>query len=595
MNRDANQDLPQTTDPIGDLAIVLANWARKQPQRLKTELAKLSDQDQVELALRLPAESRLELCLHAPQPMKLVRQLPDGEFHRTVRGVEPTEAMPLMALSSASQVMHLLDLECWRKDRFDAARAGAWIAVLIDSGDETLTRLLRHADDELLALLLVQWLQLRPIESDENAEVKGSDLSEMGDEEGLVTPDGFYRFEPLHPEHNNQASRFLRQLFSENSERYSTLLWLATTELPSVLEVAALKWRDSRLEEHGWPDFEEAHQIYSDPPKAPVPPKRSDMPEMAGKASRLPFRLDAQPNWLVQLKSHPEREWLLFELGAIANRVCIADQMDIGDPEAHKLAMSRACAMVQLSLEHETQDAHQALSQKGLMDRFREGWEYVTSIGEKALELKNNGWPSTHPEAIKLLDPPLDLQIDALLQPRPNLILIDPEGEIKQREFQSKQDLEVAQQHLRLAEMLGHVFFARLGLMPESILGPQNTPAPKDHPRFSTLFLTLLVHWQTQRAHILEALSIQQLRPFLKEIAHHSNDPAKAREVADELIESLIAIKSVDPQYELLLKKYAQACLAQMHEHLSKLDPEGHLEPAWIGCLLLESMSHPKE
>ncbi|MDH3591964.1 MAG: DUF6178 family protein, partial [Planctomycetota bacterium] len=179
----------ERADPIVALAKVLARWARREPARLKEELSRLDEGDRVELALRLPAESRLELLLHAPQPLRLVRRLPDGEFHRTVRGVEPTEAMPLLSLGSPSQILHLLDLECWRGDRFDAERAGAWTAVLVESGDETLLRLLRHIDDEFLVLLLVKWLRLEPIESDENPEVKGSDQSETGDERGSVTPD----------------------------------------------------------------------------------------------------------------------------------------------------------------------------------------------------------------------------------------------------------------------------------------------------------------------------------------------------------------------------------------------------------------------
>ena len=96
------------------------------------KLPNLSLRQQAELVLRLPAEQRAAFLLDAPKPMALVRALPDGDFYLTVREVGPEGALPLLALASANQIAHLLDLESWRRDRFDPLRSGAWVALLVD-------------------------------------------------------------------------------------------------------------------------------------------------------------------------------------------------------------------------------------------------------------------------------------------------------------------------------------------------------------------------------------------------------------------------------------------------------------------------------
>ena len=64
----------------------LAELARRKPDEIGEHLAGLSLREQAELALRLPPRERLEVLLHAPRPMRLVRTLPHVEFYLTVRG-----------------------------------------------------------------------------------------------------------------------------------------------------------------------------------------------------------------------------------------------------------------------------------------------------------------------------------------------------------------------------------------------------------------------------------------------------------------------------------------------------------------------------
>src|SRR5262245_49399583 len=149
----------------------------------------LSVREQAELVLRLPAAERLKFVLEAPKAMSLARTLPDGDFYMTVREVGPQDAVPLLALASTTQLAHLLDLESWRRDRFDPLRCGAWVAMLVEAGEATLRRFTRTIDDETLILLFRSWAHVRPLEIDHEEPTGGHGVTETGDERGFVSPD----------------------------------------------------------------------------------------------------------------------------------------------------------------------------------------------------------------------------------------------------------------------------------------------------------------------------------------------------------------------------------------------------------------------
>jgi hypothetical protein len=243
----------------------LTELARNAPAKLGDRLASLSIREQAEVALRLPPHQRLELLLHAPRPMRLVRTLPESEFYLTVREIGPTDALPLIALASAPQLQFLLDLESWRRDRFDADRSGAWIALMLEAGEPTIRRFLRGTDETQLTLLFQRWARVEPIVHEEDPGKHGQGMTETGDELGLVTPDGNYRMRPAIKEHGPALQRIAQALFVDQPERFQLILWAALHELPAELEEQALGWRQSRLEERGFPPWDEALSVYAPP------------------------------------------------------------------------------------------------------------------------------------------------------------------------------------------------------------------------------------------------------------------------------------------------------------------------------------------
>jgi hypothetical protein len=590
-------DLPGRTpmthdaDPkeIPRLAMELAELAGRAPGRLRERVAGLSVRQQAELALRLPAAARLELLLHAPQPMRLVRSLPDSEFYMTVREIGPADALPLVHLASASQLHHLLDLEGWNRDRFDANRAGAWVALLVEAGGPALRRFLRSADDELLALLCRSWIGAQPVVPDGEPDVGGAGLTETGDETGLISPDGCYRFVPSIQEHAAAIRHVAQVFFRDDPERYSRILWSSLYELPSALEEEALRWRQSRLEEHGFPPWDEALAVYA-PPAGPLPPPvpREPADPDALAAPRIALRLPAVGDLIrgaLEALSGEARDGVLHQLVGLANHLLVADGADTRDPEQHRGALAKAAGYVTVALEARgagrPAEVQRALSEVSLIELFREGHGRAADLQRDSRDLMARGWASRQPDGLRLLDGPLLARIEALLEPRP-LYVETRDGATARRAFRSLAEIDETRVAVEVAEVVGRVLIERLGTADGA------DPAP---PSLSAALLTLLA-WHATRGDLRrDPLPADVASDFVRNVAsRRTAAPDAPGRALDALVPALARRLDLAPREAALLGAYGRACLERLAAECSNLDPGVPLDHGVVRCLSIRGV-----
>jgi hypothetical protein len=550
----------------------------------------LTIREQAELALRLPADRRLELLLHSPKPMRLVRALPDADLYLTVREVGPADAMPLISLASAAQIMHLIDLESWRNDRFDAKRCGAWVALLLEAGDPPLRRFLRNVDDELLAMLFQSWIRIEQIEYEDSAEVHGHGESETGSERGFVTPDGYYRFSPSIPEHASAIGKLLQFFYQSQPQRYQEIIWTAQWELPLELEEKALRWRQSRLEEHGFPPWDEAISIYAPPtgesskadPPPPSDPDGLAAPRSLMAALPTPGPLAAA----VTLLDGDIREAVLHQTISLANHLLIADSDDTGDPDSHRRALTKAGGYIGIALAgrgiEQPADAARILTEVPVMELFREGYAEAARLQRGARELLSSGWASDHPRSLELLDAPIRKRMRGLLASRPLYVEFDERGQAGEgRDFASMAEIEETRVSLEMAEVVGRLLIRGLGLDIDRLVKAGDPAAGRPY-RFSNVMLTLLA-WHAARSE----LRSDPLPPDIA--AGFIRDISSADEAFGAMIKELADRFAIESREISVLQAFCRFCLKLLAEECGSLDPGAPIDYRYISCLLLES------
>jgi hypothetical protein len=554
---------------------------------------------QAELVLRLPAEQRARFLLEAPKPMALVRALPDGDFYLTVREIGPQGALPLLALASASQIAHLLDLESWRRDRFDPLRSGAWVALLVEAGESTIRRFARTIDDETLILLFRLWAKVQALDIDHEEPTKGHGIGDIGDERGFLSPDGANLFSPERSEHAVAARRLAEVLYVDDPNRYLGIIRSALFELPSEVEETALHWRASRLEEHGYPTWDEALSIYAPPetiPSAlaePMLPAAAD--EKALAAPRAALRVLGPTGLIVHgvdAMSPADRERALFGLMALANRVLVADGGDAGSIATHALVMERAGAYVGVALEARGASDGAAvapiLAEVPVVELFREGYARAAALQSRARLMLKDGWGRGHAKPEELIDVPLRARLRALLLPRP-LFVAFAEGEesMAARDFRTLAEIDETRVTLELCEALGETLLTRRGLTVADILNDERRPF-EDTPRFSTLLLTALA-WHATRGELrVDRLPSEIVADFLRTTAsRRTADPEAPARALSRLVETLEAEAELPRRAGATLRAFGTTCLDRLAADCATLDPGLPATPRVVGCLRL--------
>jgi len=578
---------------FADLAAELQRIGRQRPEELDAWIGALGLRQQAELALRLPAQKRVELLTNAPRSMRLIRLLPDIDLYMTVREVGPADALPLLARASAPQLHHLMDLESWRKDRFDVDRAGAWTALLLEAGEPAIRRFLKSADDELLTLLVQSWMRVEQIEYEDSPEKHGHGEGDAGTEMGIVTPDGYHRFRPRTAEHAPAIRRILQMLFIEDRERYQRVLWESLQVLPSELEEQALRWKNSRLEERGYPALEEALDVYAPPVETGRPIARiipvaydDENETLAGTRTGMTLLDSRGPLAAVVDRLEPDRrDVALAELLSVANRLLVADALDTGDPDAHRASLGKAGALIDLALLGSAPaEIAEELATTPLIELFRRGWAQLADLRRRARVLADKPWAHLGEVPFELLDPPLADRLGALLEPRPRFVEIDDQRlEIRRREFARATEIEETRAAVEMVEALDHVLIERLGLRPEAIA------ADSLHPlRFSTLLLTLLA-WSSSREELAgRPLPADVAADFLRNVAsRRTAPPAAADRALEVLLRRLREPFKLDPRELAVLQSFGRSALVRLREECGNLDPGVPLDRRYVSCLLL--------
>ncbi len=340
-------------------------------------LRALPVEEQVSLVCELPVAARARLLGLLPALDAVIPALPEAELCFTAKAIGLADAGWLLEHATSEQLQACVDLDVWRDHVLDPAALADWFEALDDAGEETLVRGARELDTELLYLYLRSRItaQLKPNEDGWEAEV------------GAQTLEGQFYFRPLSDGDDVAViSRLLRKLFEDDYWLYFRMLQALTWEDPLENEEQALHWRSGRLQDLGFPPWEEAMRIYG----FLRPEQRVALPAgahpLAAEAwhlpiamPRLPVGIDARHLVLraAATLDDEERRAFFFSFIALSNQVAVADRMPLGDVESTPRAIEKAAALSSRGLEllakHHHTDAVSMLRQVPVARLFRVG------------------------------------------------------------------------------------------------------------------------------------------------------------------------------------------------------------------------------
>jgi len=462
------------------------------------------------------AEDKVDYLLALENPRVAVQALAPDEFVHLVKGIGLTECSEIVAFASPRQLEAAIDLDAWEHVQISPARFGAWMELAQAAGPDTLNRLVAVQQDTFLGALVLP--HLRIFEDAEHAE---EGLAE--DEELFNSPDGSVL---LAVKADDPASGIIRRvldaLWATDVERGVNLLTVLRFELPSNLNDEALKNRDARLADLGYPSREEALALYEPVDlralqnqlralfdqidvrqtaglRPWVPPADEVSP---GVARRLGLALHSRRRDTLlaeAIRRLPPFDATIARTGVlhVVNAVLVARFDLLAEPQIFEVAARHAADAIELGLARlageDPARASVVLRHIGARGAFRVGRTLVWQVAQLARTLARD---LGGVRRVSLLDAPVRGVVEELLHPigRRHGALARPKHP-ESADFQTLAELRRARAYViectRVATFLRDAFGLDLTLDDDVLLAAV-APVARKSVRLSTLFVTAI-------------------------------------------------------------------------------------------------------
>ena len=330
----------------------ILDLARADRRAATAALGQLPPEAQAAALCETPVAKRGELLNLLPRPEEVIPLVPEAELCFSIKAVGVTDSSWILELATPEQIVACVDLDAWSGDTPAIGTLGEWMATLAETEDEPLLLALRSLDPELLTLYLKARI---------HCVAKPDDSDGWDPPDGGQTLDGQFYLVPRTQDDIAHLVRLLQLLFVHDYWTYFRTVQGIIHELDTENEEWALRWRTGRLEDLGFPPWEDAMRIYGylrPGEEATIPedgdPLDVDAWHLPVWLPGFPAEVEDSPSIFSALAALGERErsGAFFAFVSLANRVAVADRMDLADAESTPRAIAKTARVASLGLEH---------------------------------------------------------------------------------------------------------------------------------------------------------------------------------------------------------------------------------------------------
>lgn len=551
------------------------------PKEAKRIFNALPAGQQLEIVLKTRGKERMHYLLLSEHAEELVQQLPELEVFLTLKEVGEKDSLDLISLTTAEQFQYFLDLEFWKKDELNPEKVLHWMELLLESGEERVIQFIQTSDPEFIGLLLIKFLKVTTADGE---------LIETLDRIPAFTLDQYYfiRFK-------EKAARvvfvpFLQMLYRIDEEGYRRLMESLIVELGSEMEEIGYRLRNARMTEYGFPDFEEALQIYRFlNPDSLIPERRPSLSRVPGGTEKIspPFYLTFRTEGsflssvLSSIDDPQEQNRISIELAALSNKAMVAEPIDLFEIDEMKKVTQKVFHYLNLGLQYvsgeEEVKAREALQSIPLQKIFQCGVGATLLLKNKAESILKEPWFSGNRENLNFLDPPHLERFEGVLRKRP---VFCREGVLEN--FKTLQDFRETKTLLEMVEAVTRFLGEKLHFYPKGL------KALDQEVTLSTIFLTAWANQILKGTFQFEFIEKVQLKNLFSQI-FKKDDQGKGviKMEMKNGVKNALCLMEADENRRTHLLAFMDFCLDLFEEEFGRIPPEEEIDPRFVKGLLI--------
>lgn len=568
---------------------------------LRARLSELSADAQIEAVTALGWDDRLKVIRNSDLARQIVQCLPDEEVFLTVKGAEEGDALGVVALTSPEQLRFILDMDLWTGDRLDAAKAGQWIMDILACGEEKVIEFLEHSDRELQTIMIARLVNLVP--NEEGVTVPQGLAS--------IIPDEFFTILSRVPEETESIRLLLRIIRGWDRDWFYDLLFDIYGRSGTEAEEEALRWRNSRLEEKGLLEFDEAIEIYAyigeiearELAEEAVAGSRARREEEDGVVVEAPVYpvVLADPGTmfyrtLVSIDEVSQQNRLRSELAFSANRLLVADAERIGEIDAMKSSLDRLFSLCNVGLLFlagaEGKKAERIVKTLSVKELFQIGFSRVADLGAIARKIAAKWWPRWREKGFLLLGFPGDEVLSGALRRIPQFYDPPKGGTPGFRDFITFEEVAGTRRTLEEIGVVAETLFDHLGLpLPhQAELAPGIAFAGGlEEITMRSLLMTGLVHFALKGIFEISPLKPEDLDGMFDVVLERSE--SGRNRVRSEAVEGFLSWLAAQTGFHSsrlqALTDHVKAGVEDLEQEIGGLASAGQFDPRYVRSIIV--------
>ena len=545
---------------------------------------------QLDIVLQARGRERLRYLFLSEHPEQLIPELPELEVFLTVKEAGERDCLELISLTSPEQFQYLLDLDLWKRDQLDPEKVLHWMEVLLESGEKKASQFIESTDIEFIALLLKKFLHVTTME--------GEHLEGM-DRIPTFTLDQYHFIHFRGKRTREVFEPFLQILYRVDRRSYQRLMDSLVVELESELEETGYRLRNGRLADYGFPDFEEALEIYRFVNPDSFTGGKGFSPVMSrdedGKKDSifyLTFRSESLffSSALSKMEDAHEQDRLKQEITAVCNKAIVAEAIDLSNIAAMERAVKKVYHFLNLGLQYLSKEEEaksiEILRSLPIQKLFQYGVSTTLLLRRKAESILQGPWFSNHQENLVFLDSPHFEKFEGILRKKPALYR---NGVYE--DFTNLQDLREADDFLEFVNAIIHFLEKKLSLS-FSYLKEMDLsicyPGYWREITFSTIFLTSAANQILKGVFQFEAVGQVRVKDLLGKVFERDaqGKGVMKMEIKNGLRNWLDSIEGDEAKRQHLLA-FQDFCLDLFEAEYGKIPPGEEVDPRFVKGLLI--------
>jgi hypothetical protein len=396
---------------------------------------------------------------------------------------------------------------------------------------------------------------------------------------------------------------FLEEAFESDYNYFTGLMEEVYWGVEAEIEEQAYQFRNTRLADHGFPDYYDAQAVFNYVNPARFEELRREY--IAPARDALALEIDLAPEMAPALSGAGNSLFnaaltagfaaqgmrqLRSEMALVSNQVLVARSVDFGDLDAVRVAVEMTHDYINLALEHlsggDLANAINHLRDTHVQLLFRLGVSLTIDLRTRAEAIVARfGFAAGRTSEIAYLDTPYREGLNGFLQRQPRFFDgLERPGQIALRDFRGIRDIHLGYAMLDRLEAIPDLFKALLGLDITSI--KFRAQIAGHEIRLSQIILTALTREALDGRLILQPIEPRRLGELHGAIMNKGGRPARLAPGFRQNVDKALA-RRLDHEIRERTADFVNSCLNILEEELSELDSSRPIDPRFITSILI--------